>query len=236
MPNSVNSIQKENKDLLNYHGTTIKGTKESENKSINNNSINNINNINYILNKENNDKSYIHTFNRNNKENNINSMKIPLNKNNILINNYQNKKKNNNIIINNNKNIIHNSINILEKPEKLYLMTKSPPKVPKKSNNNIMLYKNDNEKISKNVCDNKSIKINLKIIIPDGDETSISLKSSRKEKLYNENFYDSYIVMKNRSKENKRIIKGRILGKMKIMIFIISTTVNILLFKYMMEV
>ena len=99
-----------------------------------------------------------------------------------------------------------------------------------------MLYKNDNEKISKNVCDNKSIKINLKIIIPDGGETSISLKSSRKEKLYNENFYDSYIVMKNKSKENKRIIKGRILGKMKIMIFIISTTVNILLFKYMMEV
>ena len=42
--------------------------------------------------------------------------------------------------------------------------------------------------------------------------------------------------MKNKSKENKRIIKGRILGKMKIMIFIISTTGKILLLKYTMQV
>ena len=47
------------------------------------------------------------------------------------------------------------------------------------------IFKNDNSKISKNVCDNKSIKINLKIIIPDDEETPISLKLSRKEKLYN---------------------------------------------------
>ena len=55
------------------------------------------------------------------------------------------------------------------------------------------IFKNDRARISKDVLDNKTIKIIMKIILPDGDESSIILKLSRKEKIYNENFYDSYI-------------------------------------------
>ena len=93
---------------------------------------------------------------------------------------------------------------------KVFLLIQKRDKLFKVFSN---IFNNNNVKLSKDVCDKNSIKLNIKLILPDGDETNISLILYRKDRKENEAFYDHYIgyerqQRKEKEKEKKKITES----------------------------
>ena len=72
------------------------------------------------------------------------------------------------------------------------------------------IFNNNNVKLSKDVCDKNSIKLCIKLILPDGDETNIYLILYRKERKGNEAFYDHYIGYERQQRREKEKEKKKI--------------------------
>ena len=57
----------------------------------------------------------------------------------------------------------------------------------------VNLFNNNSVKLSKNVTSQSLIKLMIQVLMPDGDKSIITLELSRKEKEFNETFYDNFI-------------------------------------------